>query len=180
MVFLICAGQKRWSSQAETQSCCPGSPSPFWCPSCSPGTFPCCEFKMCWDWEKDSEMKRKAHTGKGYYRLRGTFRNTRDLISVYTTVNEPCTALVSKNFSLAHSFSQIIAGQKLFCEIGVLLTKKITPTPAHASSSSFQVQEKSCLDLPGQATGPSDHCKTLHVLLLPLPPRGMRKPEQNT
>lgn len=100
MLILVCTGQKRWSEQAETWPCV----SLFMLFS-EPRDVPLhCDFRMCWG--KDSGKKRKAHSGKGCNRLQGTFRNTRDLISVYTTEDEPCTGLVSKNFSLAHAFAQ--------------------------------------------------------------------------
>lgn len=133
MLFLICTGQRSWSRQAETQPCCPGSRVSHLMPFSEPWDIPMSWIQDVLGRGKDNGMKRKAYTGKGYYRLRGTFRNTGDLISVYTTVNEPCTALVSKNFSLAHSFFADVqtAGQKLFCEIGVFLMKKITPHHQH-------------------------------------------------
>lgn len=100
MLVLVCTGQKKRSEQAETWP----HVSLFMLFSEPRDVSLHCDFRMCWG--KDSGKKWKAPRGKGYNRCQGMFRNTRDLISVYTTEDEPCTGLVSKNFSLAHAFAQ--------------------------------------------------------------------------
>lgn len=106
MLFLICKGQKRWSSQAEAQPCCSGSYISLTMPFLEPWDIP-----MSWIQDvgtgKNVRDKKKSSFWQRLLQTKGTFRNTMDLISVYTTVNEPCTALVSKHFSSAHSFLQM-------------------------------------------------------------------------
>lgn len=166
--MLVCIGQKRWSEQAETWPCV----SLFMLFS-EPRDVPLhCDFRMCWG--KDSGKKRNAHSGKGCNRLWGTFRNTRDLISVYTTEDEPCIGLVSKNFSLAHGFAQTHEQRdrsRLVTRVLFLLRRN------HRNISTWLPPGRE--ELPGSArtsTGASHHRRRL-CFALPLPPRS--KPKEN-
>lgn len=148
-----------------------GHTSAFGCPSQSRGTLLCCESGMCCDWGKDSGINWKAHSGKGCSRLRGTQTyQCPDLCS--HSSNEPHTALVSKNFSLAHSRLQMYKqqGRSYFLKLVVFLQKTKHHTTSMLPSAPLGFR---------RAMRPSHHCKALHALLFPLPPKGIRKPNQN-
>lgn len=121
--------------------------SAFWCPSQSHGTFPCCEFRMCWDWGEDRGIKRKAYTSKGCYRLRGTPRNSGDLICVCTAVMSHALLWFPKMPAWHSPFCRCINSRADVLKLVVFLRKSNTATPALASLALFSFRRAACISL---------------------------------
>lgn len=120
--------------------------SAFWCPSQSHGTFPKLWiqdvlglWRTQWDRKKSSYWQRLLQTAGNFQKHQGP-----DLC--LHSSNEPCTALVSKDFSLAQSFLQVYKQQGRCSEIGGFLMK--TPPHQHMPPlAPFRFRRAACISL---------------------------------
>lgn len=130
--------------------------------------------KRQWDEKKSSYWQRLLQTEGNFQKYQGP-----DLCLHNSKWAMHCFGF--QKFQLGTFISQIIEGQKLFCDVGVLLMKKITPQHQHMPPPApFRFRRRAAWISLDKRPDPQDHCEMFHFLLFPLPPRGMRKPKQNT
>lgn len=129
MLILICTGQKRWSSQAETLPCCPGSHISLLTPFSEPWDIPVSRIQDVSGLGKRQRDEKKSSYWQGLLQAEGNFQKYRghDLCLHNSKWTMHCFGF--QKFQLGtFVFTDVqIAGQNLFCENGVFLMKKITP-----------------------------------------------------
>lgn len=150
MFFLICTGQKRWSSQAGTQPCCPGSRVSLLMPFSEPWDIPVSRIPDVLGLGKRQRDEKKSSYWQKLLQTEGNFQKYQgpDLCLHNSKWAMRCFGFQKFQLGTFIFADTLIAGQKLFSKIGGFLMKKVTPQHQHMPPSApFRFRRDACISL---------------------------------